>query len=109
MTDSIHTTDDTARHEDSGLAGTNTKDDPSGLEPASAPAETVEAVEPDVDAFWLCGDGFDDIKVEITAPERSLALLEELGPSPFARGGFPVIGFLAATYDKVARYALERD
>ena len=36
------------------------------------------------------------------------AALEQLGPSPFARGGFPLIGFLATTYDKVGRYALER-
>ena len=51
---------------------------------------------------------FDGITIKVEPPDRPLTLLERLGPSPFERGGFPVIGFLATTYDKVSRYALER-
>lgn len=61
-----------------------------------------------VDHFWETGPEFDAIEIRIEPPERPLALLEQLGPSPFERGGFPLIGFLATTYDKVSRYALQR-
>ena len=70
--------------------------------PTSPPVEEV------VDSFWSIGVEFDSVHVRIDPPERSLVLLEKLGPSPFEQGGFPVIGFLATTYEKVSRYALER-
>ncbi len=70
--------------------------------PTSAPLEEL------IDRFWDTGPEFESVRVEIAPPEEPLALLEKLGPSPFERGGFPVIGFLATTYDKVSRYALER-
>jgi uncharacterized Zn finger protein len=70
--------------------------------PASPPLEEM------VDRFWETGPEFDEVIVHVEPPVRPLALLEQLGPSPFERGGFPVIGFLATTYDKVSRYALER-
>lgn len=56
--------------------------------------------------FWGDQADFAAVAVHIEQPEKSLELLERLGPSPFERGGFPLIGFLATTYDKVARYAL---
>ena len=59
-------------------------------------------------AFWSVGPRFDEIEVRLEAAEKPLELLGQLGPSPFERGGFPVIGFLATTYDKVARFAAER-
>jgi len=34
--------------------------------------------------------------------------LADLGPSPFPKGGFPLIGFLASVYEKVSRYAESR-
>ena len=58
--------------------------------------------------FWSVGEGFETIPMSIGPPERPLELLEKLGPSPFERGGFPLIGFLATTYDKVSRFAIER-
>ena len=71
--------------------------------PTSPPiGETLES-------FWSCGPSFAQVETDVAPPERPLALLERLGPSPFQRGGFPVIGFLATTYEKVSRYALERD
>ncbi len=61
-----------------------------------------------VDRFWETGPEFDRVGAHIEPPPTPLAILEALGPSPFERGGFPLIGFLATTYDKVSRYALER-
>lgn len=58
--------------------------------------------------FWGHAAEIEAIEVRIEPPEKPLAILEKLGPSPFERGGFPLIGFLATTYDKVSRYALER-
>ncbi len=62
----------------------------------------------DWDRFWDTGPEFEEVRVHIEPPETPLALLKQLGPSPFEPGGFPLIGFLATTYDKVSRYALER-
>ncbi len=61
-----------------------------------------------VERFWRVGEGFDDIQINVEPAAASLELLEQLGTSPFERGGFPLIGFLATTYDKVSRAALER-
>jgi hypothetical protein len=69
--------------------------------PASSPIEDMS------DQFWEPGCDFDSVEIRIEPPEQPLALLERLGPSPFPRGGFPLIGFLATTYDKVSRYAQE--
>lgn len=70
--------------------------------PASAPIEDM------LDRFWQAGPSLEDVQIVLEPPERSLALLEQLGPSPFERKGFPLIGFLATTYDRVSRYALDR-
>ena len=69
---------------------------------------TSPSIEEVVDCFWEAGPEFDEVKAKIEPPDQPLAVLERLGPSPFERGGFPLIGFLATTYDKVGRYALER-
>lgn len=58
--------------------------------------------------FYEAGPELAEVTVDVRLPETPLHLLERLGPSPFPRGGFPLIGFLATTYDKVSRYALER-
>ena len=68
--------------------------------PTSPPLEEV------LDGFWRTGPEFDSLTSPLAPPEKPLAILEQLGPSPFERGGFPLIGFLATTYDKVSRYAL---
>ncbi len=70
--------------------------------PTSPPLDTM------LDRFAQVGPEFDTVHIKIEPPEASLALLEQLGPSPFPRGGFPLVGFLATTYDRVSRYALER-
>ena len=69
---------------------------------------TSPPLEEGLDVFWETGPEFDSVQICVEPPERPLELLEQLGPSPFERGEFPLIGFLASTYDKVSRYALER-
>lgn len=70
--------------------------------------KTSPPLEETLDRFYQVGPGFHSVKIQIEPPDRALELLERLGSSPFPRRGFPVIGFLATTYDKVSRYALER-
>jgi len=72
------------------------------IHPTSPPLEEV------LDRFWEAGHELDAMEIRIAPPDRPLAILEQLGPSPFERGGFPLVGFLATTYEKVSRYALER-
>jgi len=91
----------------------NTMSNPRNEPPASM--KIVPAVYPSslpleqcLDRFWEAGPELEQVQVRIGPPARPLELLERLGPSPFDRGGFPLIGFLATTYDKVSRYALER-
>jgi len=69
---------------------------------------TSNTLEEDLSHFWNAGPEFDSIKIKTEEPPQPLALLKRLGPSPFPGGGFPLIGFLATTYDKVSRYAMER-
>ena len=69
---------------------------------------TSPALEDVVHGFWRTGPEFDSVVIDLAPSPKPLAILEHLGPSPFERGGFPLIGFLATTYDKVSRYALER-
>ena len=69
---------------------------------------TSPALDEVIDSFWDAGPEFESVQIRIEPPDRPLALLEQLGPSPFERGSFPLIGFLATTYDKVSRYALKR-
>ncbi len=70
--------------------------------PTSPPLE--ETTQP----FWRAGESLAEIDIQVEPPTSALAVLEKLGPSPFERAGFPLIGFLATTYDKVSRFALDR-
>ena len=58
--------------------------------------------------FWGDSLEIESVIITIRPPIKPLAILEELGPSPFERGSFPLIGFLATTFDKVSHFALER-
>jgi len=70
---------------------------------------TSKPVDEMLDTFWCVGSAFDEIEIHVEPADEPLALLERLGMSPFARGGFPLIGFFATTYDKVSRYALKQE
>jgi hypothetical protein len=70
--------------------------------PTSPPLATL------VHRFFRAGDDLDEVEIDIAASAEPLAILEALGPSPFPRGSFPLVGFLATTYDNVSRFALRR-
>lgn len=56
-------------------------------------------------AFWGKGEAMDALGA---CPVReSPPALEKLGPPPFPRGGFPLMGFLASVYEHVAARARE--
>ncbi|HNQ22092.1 MAG TPA: hypothetical protein PKK06_03260 [Phycisphaerae bacterium] len=79
------------------------------LRSLGAVAEAAAPVgDPKWAGFYEAGTALTQIAVRTREPEQPLELLERLGPSPFERGGFPLVGFLATTYDRVSRYALER-
>lgn len=69
---------------------------------------TSNALDENLSSFWKVGPEFDSVEIRIEESPQPLAILKRLGPSPFSGGGFPLIGFLATTYDKVSRYAMER-
>ena len=58
--------------------------------------------------IWGDPRAMENVVIAVQPPIKLLAILEKLGPSPFERGRFPLIGFLATTYDKVSHFALER-
>jgi|CXWL01.1.fsa_nt_gi hypothetical protein len=58
--------------------------------------------------FWGDSREIENVVITFRPPIKPLAILEKLGPSPFERGSFPLIGFLATTFDKVGQFALER-
>jgi hypothetical protein len=51
--------------------------------------------------FYKCGEGIDALD-ELAGHEPPKSALEQLGPSPFPRSGFPLLGFLATLYEHVA-------
>ena len=57
--------------------------------------------------FWLAGPEFDGL--EDLPGIKAADVLEQLGPPPFPKTGFPFIGFLATIYDHVATHADRRN
>ena len=76
-------------------------DDAATVRDQAAPPEDLTS---DPRSFWKAAGPLED-------PTGSLddvtPVLEQLGPPPFPRGGFPLIGFLATVYEHVARSAQE--
>ncbi len=57
----------------------------------------------DARRFWCPADGWDD---PLPAPEKeAVPALNRLGPLPFPRGGFPLMGFFASVYEHIAAHA----
>lgn len=92
------------------MTTTSPSDDemPPALEVVPTIYPTSPPLEECLDRFWEAGPQLESVQTRIEPPKTPLDLLERLGTSPFERGAFPLIGFLATTYDKVSRYALER-
>jgi uncharacterized Zn finger protein len=72
--------------------------------PANAPA-----LDANLDAFWDEPAGLDEIDTTPRKAEVQHPLLRRLGPSPFTKGKFPLVGLLATCYDIVAEAAVKED
>lgn len=69
----------------------------------------IAPLEESIARFWHMGDAAGAVSVDTHASLSSEGrVLRELGPSPFDRGRFPLVGFLATAYDRIARDAQER-
>lgn len=55
--------------------------------------------------FYRAGEDIDALH---PTPEGVPSALERLGPSPFPKGKFPFLGFLASVYDHVSSHAKNR-
>ena len=55
----------------------------------------------DAEKFWQPADDLPDAP---PVPADIQPALERLGPSPFPKSGFPVLGFLATVYDHIATH-----
>ncbi len=55
-------------------------------------------LETDPQLFFRAGP---DVRVLRDWPATGVKVLDQLGPSPFPRSGFPFLGFLASVYDHV--------
>ena len=53
------------------------------------------------DAFFRAGPDVDLLTV-VTPPMHGQHILEQLGPPPFRKTSFPMLGFLASVYEHVA-------
>lgn len=86
-----------------------------GFAPAYAPRTppgvpaTAPALDADLDRFWDEPEGLDEIDTTPRPPEVRHPLLRRLGPSPFAKGKFPLVGLLATCYDIAAEAAVKED
>ena len=56
----------------------------------------------DADKFWSAGGALSSL-AELPRLDDTPAL-KRLGPLPFPRGGFPLMGFLATVYENVVRH-----
>lgn len=58
------------------------------------------------DSFWTGSGSIDQLDLPIGPPEVSHPLLRRMGPSPFPKAKFPIVGLLATCYDLVSRDAI---
>ena len=58
------------------------------------------------DDFFRAGPDIDVL--EPTDYSQQSPVLEKLGPSPFPKGKFPFLGFLATVYEHVSQHARNR-
>lgn len=59
----------------------------------------------DLSRFWDAGPELDAFDAPPTPPPVSKPLLRRLGPSPFDKAAFPLVGLLATCYDIIAEKA----
>ena len=50
-----------------------------------------------------------DLLISVAPPEPAKHVLEQLGPPPFRKTAFPMMGFLASVYEHVAAHVSGRE
>ena len=73
--------------------------------PDALPAPT--GLPADAERFYSAGAGIEELLTPPAAPPQSA--LERLGPAPFRRKGFPLLGFLASIYEHVSTHVCSTD
>ena len=80
--------------------------DPSPVGHEGVPAPRApEDLPVDPGEFWSAAISLDDLDAPANAD--AWPALKRLGPLPSARGGFPIMGFLATVYEQIANHAKE--
>lgn len=74
---------------------------------ASLDAASPPSLETCIHQFWHVGAEIDGLDTTPRASRVKHAILRRLGPSPWGKGGFPLIGLLASCYESIAGGALE--
>ena len=65
------------------------------------PPQPPPSLTTDPDAFFRAGPDV-DLLMSVPPPQDQKHVLEQLGPPPFRKTSFPMIGFLASVYEHVA-------
>ena len=63
---------------------------------------------PDPEAFYRAGPDV-DLLASVPPPHAATHVLEQLGPPPFRKTTFPMMGFLASVYEHVAAQVAGRE
>ncbi len=63
---------------------------------------------PEPENFFRAGPDV-DLLISVAPPEAAKHVLEQLGPPPFRKTAFPMMGFLASMYEHVATHVSGRD
>jgi len=74
---------------------------------ASLTSQGPAPLDTDLQRFWQVGVDLEGVDTTPRAPKVKHAILRRLGPSPWGKGGFPLIGLLASCYEAVSGAALE--
>ena len=67
----------------------------------SEPQPLLPDLPADAQAFFRAGPDA-DLLMSLAAPAEEKHVLEQLGPPPFRKTSFPMMGFLASVYEHVA-------
>ena len=63
---------------------------------------------PEPESFFRAGPDV-DLLISVSPPEPAKHVLEQLGPPPFRKTAFPMMGFLASVYEHVAAHVSGRE
>ena len=73
-----------------------------------APSQPPPYLSSDPESFFRAGPDI-DLLASVPPPENAKHVLEQLGPPPFRRTAFPMMGFLASVYEHVAAHVSGRE